>query len=304
MASATTDDFLSGRGVPVELHGIETELERLWRPAADEAKGDGDATTRDRPTSPGSSCRISSSWAGIGRGGLEEVLDTVSTRHPSRTIQILRTDDPGRSLSAEISALCHLPAPGLPQVCSERIVLRAGPKASDLVPGAVRPLLESELPFVLWWTNDPRDDEALFRDLGDECTRLILDLPDPGTDPAAVRLGLDPAVCRYARDTAWFGLFRWRELIAQFFDPPVHNETLGRIDSVTIEAVSPRPGPPRDWPSGWRPGSPVNSAGPPRPPERAGDRSRPGSEAPRGGHRRGPHGRRAVPAWRNWLRPS
>ncbi len=79
----------------------------------------------------------------------------------------------------------------------------------------------------------------MFRDLGDEATRLILDLPDPGTDPAALRLGLDPAICPHARDTSWFGLGRWRELVAQFFDPPIHHETLARLDSLKIEVAAP-----------------------------------------------------------------
>ena len=131
------------------------------------------------------------------------------------------SDDTERRITAEVSAVCHLPAPGLPQVCSERIVLHAGPNAVDLIAGAVRPLLEADLPFVLWWTTDPRLNEALFRDLGDECSRLLLDLPDPGTPAAALHLGLDPAICACSRDTAWYGLTRWRELVAQFFDPTV-----------------------------------------------------------------------------------
>jgi glucose-6-phosphate dehydrogenase assembly protein OpcA len=146
----------------------------------------------------------------------------------------------------------------MPQVCSERIVLRAGPQAGDLLPGAIRPLLEADLPFVLWWTDDPRGEEALFRDLGDECSRLILDLPDPGTDPAALRLGLDPSITPYGRDTAWFGLTLWRELVAQFFDPPGHLDTLARVDSVAIEALVPATGaaaeaPPRMavWLAAW-----------------------------------------------------
>jgi hypothetical protein len=114
---------------------------------------------------------------------LRGVLETVVTRFPCRAIVVRGSDDPGRRISAEVSALCHLPAPGLPQVCSERIVLHAGPNAIDLVPGAVRPLLEAELPMVLWWTGDPRLHPELFRDLGDECTRLILDLPDPDAPP-------------------------------------------------------------------------------------------------------------------------
>ena len=236
MTETSSDAFLSGQGIPVDPHDIETELTRLWGPAAERVGG-------PSPESPNvtrivlANLVVASRLADAPR--LDGVLDTLTTRYPCRAIVALRTDEPDRRVSAEVSALCHLPAPGLPQVCSERIVLRAGPEAVDLLPGAVRPLLETDLPFVLWWTYDPRLDEALFRDLADECSRLILDLPDPGTDPAALRLGLDPEINLYSRDTAWFGLARWREMIAQFFDPPCPGDTLARIDSVSIRAVSP-----------------------------------------------------------------
>ena len=125
-------------------------------------------------------------------------------------------------------------------------MLQAGAHAVDLVPGAVRPLLEADLPLVLWWTSDPRQHEALFRDLADESSRLILDLPDPGAPAGALRLGLDPALGTYSRDSAWFGLTRWRELVAQFFDPPCHHDRLSRIEAVHVEALSPDPSrPPR-----------------------------------------------------------
>src|SRR2546421_735966 len=117
----STDAFLSGEGFPVDLHDVETELTRLWGPAAERAGG-------PVPRGPAGPCR-----------------------GPAR-------------------------------------------------------------PFVLGGAEARRADEALFRDLGDECSRLILDLPDPGAAPAAVRLGLDLTVTQYGRDTAWFGLTRWREL--------------------------------------------------------------------------------------------
>jgi hypothetical protein len=133
----------------------------------------------------------------------------------------------------------------------------------------VRPLLEADLPLVLWWTTDPKQHEALFRDVGDECSRLLIDLPDPGTTASTLRLALDTAICPCSRDTVWFGLTRWRELVAQFFDPPCHHETLKRVDSLQIEVLSPDPSsPPRlaiwlaAWFAGqlgWKPqGRPVN----------------------------------------------
>jgi glucose-6-phosphate dehydrogenase assembly protein OpcA len=251
MSDAMTGSFLEGHGIPVELSQVEAELAKLWGPAAEQIGG-------PEIESPNVT-RIA--LANLVVEGLEAdcaslgpILETVIARFPCRAIVARGSDDPERSVSAEVSALCHLPAPGLPQVCSERIVLRAGPRAVDLVPGAVRPLLEADLPLILWWTGDPRRHEELFRDLADECSRLVLDLPDPGAAAAAIRLGLDPSLCPSSRDTAWFGLTRWRELIAQFFDPGCHYDSLNRIQSVELVALSPDPSrPPRlaIWLAAW-----------------------------------------------------
>ncbi len=259
-SDATTASFLEGQGIPVNLPNIETELSKLWGPAAEQIGGpelENPHVTRIVLANLVVECLD-------GDGELlGPVLETVIARFPCRAIVMLGSDDPERHITAEVSALCHLPAPGMPQVCSERIVMRSGPKAIDLIPGAVRPLLEADLPMVLWWTGDPRKHERLFRELADDCSRLVLDLPDPGADAGALRLGLDPAICQSSRDTAWFGLARWRELIAQFFDPRCNFQSLKKIEAVQIEAISPDPAsPPRmaiwlvAWLAGqlgWRP---------------------------------------------------
>jgi glucose-6-phosphate dehydrogenase assembly protein OpcA len=268
MADTASDAFLQGQGIPVDLREVETTLQHLWGPAAEVVGG-------PQPEHPNVT-RVVLANLVVERlmadaEALRPVVEEVINRYPCRAIVVRGSDDPARRITAEVSALCHLPDPGMPQVCSERIVLRAGPNAVDLIAGAVRPLLEADLPLVLWWTTDPRSHEGLFRDLGDECSRLLLDLPDPGTSAASLRLGLDPAICACSRDTVWFGLTRWRELVAQFFDSSCHHETLNRIDSVQIEALSPDPTtPPRlaiwlaAWLAGqlgWKPqGRPVNQA--------------------------------------------
>ncbi len=243
MPEATSDAFLQGQGIPVDLHEVESTLQQLWGPAAEQAGG---PEVEQPNVTRVVLANLVIERLTYDRERLRPVLEEVNTRFPTRTIVVRGSDDPDRRITAEVSALCHLPEPGSPQVCSERIVLHAGPNAIDLVPGAVRPLLEADLPLVLWWTTDPTRHEQLFRDLGDECSRLILDLPDPGGSAAALRLGLDPAICSYTRDSVWFGLTRWRELIAGFFDLSCHRETLDRIDSVHIEGLSPSPAtPPR-----------------------------------------------------------
>jgi glucose-6-phosphate dehydrogenase assembly protein OpcA len=236
MAEATSEAFLSGQGIPVEPGQVEAELTRLWGPAAERAGGpelESPNVTR---------IVLANLVVEVGPGCpecLEATLDTVVERHPSRSIVLRRTQDAGRGVSAEVAALCHLPSADRPQVCSERIVLRAGPEALDLLPGAVRPLLEANLPFVLWWTEDPRPNRSLFLNLASECSRLILDLPDPGAEPEAVGFGLDPSTNPFARDTAWFGITRWRELVAQFFDGPEPLEVLSRLTAVEVIAQIP-----------------------------------------------------------------
>jgi glucose-6-phosphate dehydrogenase assembly protein OpcA len=270
MAENSSDAFLQGEGIPVDLRDVENTLSQLWGPAAERIGG-------PEPEHPHVT-RIALANLVVERlapaaESLRPVVEEVITRFPCRAIVVLGADDSEKRVTAEVSALCHLPAPGLPQVCSERIVLHAGPSAINLVAGAVRPLLEADLPMILWWTTDPRAHETLFRDLGDECSRLILDLPDPGTPAESLRLGLDPSICACARDSAWFGLARWREHVAQFFDLPCHLETLNRIDSVQVEALSPDPSvPPRmgvwivAWLAGqlgWKPqGQPARVASP------------------------------------------
>jgi glucose-6-phosphate dehydrogenase assembly protein OpcA len=251
MAAATTDSFLEGQGIPVDLPQIETELAKLWGPAAEQIGGpelENPHVTRIVLANLVVECLA------VDGELLGPVLETVIARFPCRAIVVRGSVDPDRHISAEVSALCHLPAPGLPQVCSERIVLQAGPTAVSLVPGAVRPLLEADLPMILWWTGDPRKHEQLFRDLADECSRLVLDLPDPGTEVGALRLGLDPSLSPSSRDSAWFGLARWRELVAQFFDLACNPEGLKRIESVHIEVLSPdvtRPARIALWLAAW-----------------------------------------------------
>ena len=236
MTEATSDAFLSGQGIPVALGQIESELIRLWGPAADRAgAADAEASNVTRVV-------LANLVVGSGPGcpqTLESTLDTVVARYPCRAIVLRRTDDSDRQVFAEVAALCHLPSGDRPQVCSERIILRAGPSAMGLVPGAVRPLLEANLPFVLWWPDDPSACEPLFRNLGEECSRLILDLPDPSPDLKALRLGLDPSINAYSRDTAWFAITRWRELLAQFFDGPQGARELSKIEALEVRVGVP-----------------------------------------------------------------
>jgi glucose-6-phosphate dehydrogenase assembly protein OpcA len=246
---ATSDAFLSGQGIPVGLRDIETELARLWGPAAEREGG----PNLERPTVTRvvlSNLVVADFTTDPGRA--EGELEELTARYPCRAIVLRPSESASRTVTAEISAACHLPAPGRPQVCAERIVLRAGAEALDLLPGAVLTLLEPDLPVVLWWIGDPRSQGPLFRSLATQSSRVILDLSDPGATADALRAGLDLAVNPYTHDVVWFGLSPWRELCAQFFDGPCASD-LANIRDVRIEAASPPHGSPRisPWVVAW-----------------------------------------------------
>ncbi len=232
--SDTTAAFLQGQGVPVALADIEAELTRLWGPAAEQVGG----PDLDQP----SVTRVVLANLVVARGEdeaarIDGVLDILASRYPCRTIVLRSTADPERRVLAEVSALCHLPAPGLPQVCSERISLGVSASARDLVPGVVRPLLEADLPCVLWWAEAPVERDRLFLELAGDATRVLLEPPE-SADPRALYKALDPEKHPFARDVAWYGITRWRELVAGLFDPSEAREALGRIATVEVRALA------------------------------------------------------------------
>ncbi len=255
MPGGDTDAFLSGEGIPVPVADVEAELNQLWGPAAEREGG----PDLDHPnvTRVALANLVVADFRSDG-SRVRNLIQTVTPRYPCRAIILRPAPDADSGVSAEVAAVCHLPAPGRPQVCAEQIVLRASDSARSLLPGAVRPLLETDMPLVLWWAGDPRPDDSLFRDLAGESARLILDLPDPESEPGALRRALDPALHRYGRDLCWFGITPWREMVAQFFDPPGDEAALAAIEEVEIEAVSPTENRlPRvaAWMAGWLAGA-------------------------------------------------
>ncbi|ADV62231.1 Glucose-6-phosphate dehydrogenase subunit [Isosphaera pallida ATCC 43644] len=237
----THEAFLRGIGVPVELPHIERELTRLWGESAQEAGG-------SEVSRPSVTRVVLCNLVVLGR---PERLDEVQVAHPCRAILLGLEEGRGQKVEAEVAATCHLPAPGRPQVCSEKIALFAAPEAQRLLPSAVRGLLEADLPVVVWWSQPPDDSERseLLAQLANDASRVLLDLPDPASDCTLEHLArfIEAHRLRYVHDLAWFGLTPWRDLIAQRFEPPNHRH-LERLTSLTIRtrtAGDPLVNPPR-----------------------------------------------------------
>lgn len=246
-----SDAFLEGQGQQINLANLDAELSKLWGPAATRAGGpDIEQPTVTRIVL--ANLVVAGQPADFNH--CAKVIDTVVARFPCRMILVRETEQTERKVRAEISAVCHLPAPGQPQVCSERIVLTSNAKSRDLVPGTIRSVLEPDIPMFLWWWGDPRPQGVLYHDLADESIRVILDLPDPGTPPEVLDFALANGQYQYGRDTAWCGITPWRELVCQHFDTAERQALLKRIDTLKVEAVAPNtesPSRAAAWLVGW-----------------------------------------------------
>jgi hypothetical protein len=190
-----------------------------------------------------------------------EVLGELSPMYPTRTIVLLLSrecgmgvqpmtagqdagarvdgqvsagDSPWRdaratAVWASVSAICHVPQPGQPQVCCEQVVLYAMHAQAGDLHRTVLPLLEPDVPVMVWWTLDIAACDTLLGALIREAKRFILDAGLTGM------AGLTPLL-RYPglRELGWYRIHRWRELLAGMFDE-CGPGPLRRIDEVLVE---------------------------------------------------------------------
>ncbi|MBI5397433.1 MAG: glucose-6-phosphate dehydrogenase assembly protein OpcA [Verrucomicrobia bacterium] len=253
-----TAQFLSGIPVPVEPAAIERELAALWKPASEQAaEGSGSAVTRVCLANLVVVARArDAAWIG-------GALDALSARYPCRMIWLQlddASDDAG--FHAEVTALCHLPSPGNPQVCSELITLHTGRGGVAGVPGAVLPLLEIDVPVALWWAMPADSEVALFDAMAALADRIVVH-PEPLTSATlrtlsslpCLRLCERPSATGKATVLVWHAMGHWRELTAEFFDHPQLRESLDKITIVNIRYATPTGAPTATLPTalfvGW-----------------------------------------------------
>ncbi len=108
----------------------------------------------------------------------------------------------------------------------------------------VTPLLAADLTDFLWWPGGDFATSALFEELLPVVDRLIVDTAQLGREIGALAALRSVIVERSGSlivgDFTWLRLQAWRELIAQFFDPPDVQKSLKAIDQVTIHYAETR----------------------------------------------------------------
>jgi glucose-6-phosphate dehydrogenase assembly protein OpcA len=129
---------------------------------------------------------------------------------------------------------CEAPESGRDPVCCEQIVLTAsGPAAARRLPGAVLPLLVTDVPSFLYWSKGNPFRSPILKDLAPAIDRLIVDsftFAAPDLDLGDVATAIDnPRFLPIISDLSWARLAVWRYQTAQIFDPANMRPYLKRV---------------------------------------------------------------------------
>ncbi len=227
--ATTLETFTAGVETAVDVVAVERQLHELWRLAAESESGQ---VTR--------ACLfnlVAYAETEEARDHATNVISELTSRDPCRAIVLLaKPDQPVAELSASITAHCHL-AGGGKQVCCEQISIEAAGASVEHLASTVLPLLESDLPTVVWWPGNFLLRPQIFTRLGAVADRVLFDTSQ--WEKPAEHLGaLSKTIaampgCNFA-DLSWTRLGLWRKLAAEMFDEPHCREELTRLNSVEI----------------------------------------------------------------------
>lgn len=175
----------------------------------------------------------------------EAIVELVET-HPARVLFLVAEEGAGDTLTASVAALCHRPGEERRQVCCELIRLRARGAPARHLPDAARSLLLPDLPVAVWRPGRRKSARTSSGALAplDEALASLADrwIVDTAVEPDGEALQQTEALLSsrpglphgVVVDLAWLRLLPWRELTAQFFDPPAFRSRLGALDCLEV----------------------------------------------------------------------
>jgi len=219
---------------PVDPGAIEQELQGLWRSRAEASQR---ATPDERPQSRTllHSLVVYAPDAAAAAQA-QSVIEAISPHQPGRMI-LLAVQPEGQSqpdFQAGVRLHCEAPESGREPVCCEQIVLTAsGPGAARRLPGAVLPLLITNVPSFVYWSKGNPFRSPILKDLAPAIDRLIVDsftFSAPDLDLGDVATAIDdPRFQAIVSDLSWARLAVWRYQTAQIFDPASMRPYLKRV---------------------------------------------------------------------------
>ena len=228
----SVDTSLGWAGTPVEVGQIDAALRAAWREEAARA-----------PELSGTLAARTNVLNLIVRAGSREELAAVATsidalgvHHPSRTLLLL-ADPTGAETKLAARINTSVQTLGDRRLLFERVTIVASGAAARHLPGVVDPLLIPELPDFLWWIGEPDFGDVGFTRMVELVDRLIVDTAGFDDIETGLRELAEMTIVPYGAaisDFAWSRLRPWRELVAQFFDPPEYAPSLDTVETIEV----------------------------------------------------------------------
>jgi glucose-6-phosphate dehydrogenase assembly protein OpcA len=131
--------------------------------------------------------------------------------------------------------------PNQPPHAPTRIEVISVRGRAERLASVATPLLVPELPDFVWCTMPNFAEDPVLEELSEQSDRVTVDSAT-SPDPAAalnylVRLVKSGGPELHVSDMAWTRLTSWRQMVAQFFDHPMHLPCLYETDEVVIECA-------------------------------------------------------------------
>lgn len=238
MTAAQLEQIGTWEGTSVDVGGIESALNHLWKQAGQHEAADG----RQPPARTSVMNLVVYVPCEEDAARATETVSTLTGRHPSRTIVVVADPTaPTSSLDASVAGQCTARTPAYGRLCWEQITIKAHGATAAHAPGVVIPLLLSDLPTYLWWAGDAPFGTALLRHMVALCDRVIVDsrLFARPIDALGKLTAIDgrsggSAGDRGVSDFHWMRLTPWCNLTAQFFDGEELRPYVHRVETVHI----------------------------------------------------------------------
>lgn len=170
---------------------------------------------------------------------IESTVGAIPNYTPSRTIILARQgrgpDVQGFRIRVEISEA--MPERRSAPIRTELVTISAPVGNDEVLASVSTALLMPDLPDVLFVPRQPTEGNPLVEMLIDRVDHVLVDsasADDPGSSLkflCDLRRGIGKPPCG---DLTWSRIQNWRQLIAQFFDPPAARTCLDTINSVDI----------------------------------------------------------------------
>jgi glucose-6-phosphate dehydrogenase assembly protein OpcA len=230
----TLENITPGESREANVSALAAELDALWRSAG---KGD---EGRHPVTRACALTLLVYTESDEAAREVSNLIGALTLQNPCRAlIMVVRPDDSPSGLSARISAVCQLPAPGEKQVCCEHVTIEARGDAVRDLDKVVVPLMVSGLPVYLWWRAGRITEPEAFEKILRYIDRVYMD-SEWFSDPEVDLPVLAKRIQKYASqlevsDLNWARVTPWREITAQCFDSAETRSYLNQINGIRIE---------------------------------------------------------------------